>query len=382
MDAMKAPDKSTNVVFYEDDMLSHVVKAALKLHALGGLSPYQEKLRQFAEHADSKAQKAQPNSRVTSLGPGSEPKPTDMCRALADLQQFAAKAIESLQWTREQLSREEWAAQAKQATIFMQLYPGEYIKLGDRIPRPLNDRFVISWGEQAPLQVLEAYQAGKINADMLRFGAEAAVVSGHPDGAAMFVEANKLLALTETTRSRASVSAVLQLPPDIAWYHAASRTSKALGRQAAWFLARDYLSGQYDFNMRGILPTQERSAEQLLAVAYCLQAEYPELARELVARNLPRALQNLEQGFEQPFRSDLDLSCIAWFDPQAAHDLMIKFNERLAEEKKKSAAAPAPGQAPGQPVQFTPEAQRLQTMAANLTLLRHSCLRGLLLDRL
>ena len=351
-----------------DTILEQIAQVGLKLHHLGRLDPHREKIRQFV--AQWKA--AQPRPRGDGPQPmtSSERSHSPICVALTDPALFARDTLELLSKDSAELTYEQRNRQSSQAEVFLQLFPNEYEKLSAQPLRiALNQATMISWGEQSPLSALEAYKRNVIVASQLRQVAEASLLSHHADAGPMVREASKLLVRSATPRSNS-----WEARREIEVYQAARATSNELGRQQAWFMARDYLGGRYDYDPTSSQPTQNQLADRALAVGYCLRDEQPELAEQIVKLGVPRVLRNLERQFEEHYGDNVDMTLAAWFEPQATCDLLIKLSQRFAEESKKQNAQP-----PAQPGMYY---QRLQSMINNLALLRHTCLRGLLLDEL
>ena len=115
---------------------------------------------------------------------------------------------------------------------------------------------MISWGEQTPLSALQAYDRGKILDGQLRQVVESSLLSRHTEAGPMVRVANKLLVRTETPPG-----SPLDAAKEIEHYKAARTSAPELGRQMAWFMARDYLGGRYEFNPSSILPTQDQLAD-------------------------------------------------------------------------------------------------------------------------
>lgn len=371
MDAIPLTNHLTrSFVLSRDPVFEQVAEVGLKLHHLGKLDLHRDKIRQFVEYREAVRARTQVVGRSKPFISQQERNHDLMCRALVDPEQFAREALQLLSMEQAELSREDRDNQSLYARLFVQLYPKDHHKLPMKHLRlARGEEMMNSFGEQAPLSALEVYKQGQITAGQLRQVAEASLLSHHPDADSMVRQANILLVRSETPRER-----ILDAHNEIGVYQAARRISPALGRQQAWLMARDYLSGRYEVNTMNIMPAQNQLANRALAIAYCLKDEHPQLAQQISRLSVPRVLNNLERKFEQRNWDAMDMTMVAWFEPQATCDLLIKLSKRYADELQQQNAQPL-----GQP---GADASRLQYMANDIAALRHACLRGLLLDEL
>lgn len=367
-----------------DPMLQQLVAVGTKLHNYRALAPHRVKIRQFIDLYMSEADAAPANPLGNGVAPPAARTRTsverpvlDFCRALVDAEVFALRVLDELNESAEETSPENRSLQMRDTSVLLQLFPATFLTLPANRGSLSNAMFV-NWGEQSPLEALEAVKQGKLTPDVLRVVTTAALASHHADAEQVFWESVRLLLRADSSRDRISSSMLGMLSPfelpsssnrpvELVWYGAAQQSSPKMGRVAAWMLAHDCLSGKYEENNTSILPQRERMSPALLVAAYCLATDFPDLTTHIKERALPRALQSIDRDFGQTYRNT-DVSLAAWLDPQATTDFVIKLQKRLDEEQKNQPAG-----------QRDP---RFSVKQAELMSLRSTCLRGLLVDRL
>lgn len=367
MDALELPEVDN---FPADAMINEIAEVGLKLHTFGVLGPYRGKLQQFIDYWTTQKNKERAQLRLPANLPANAQRmwmmDSDsvlMCRALMNPEEFAANATEQLQSDLNELSPEDRATAVRNTSILMRLYPVEQLKLpAERMSASLE--YFVDLGTLDPLAGLEAARRGTFSADSVRMIVQSAFSSGHPDAQRAFTESIPLMLQADSDLRRFAFS--MGRPGELGWYKAVHGASDELGRIAAWILAFDYLNGKYDDAAARLLPMMERRSQNMLAIAYSIINEYPELCKQIVDRAAPRLLQQAEAEFDMPFARSSDVSLAAYFDAEGTVDVLLKLQKRLDEEMK------------NQPARQTNS--RLYSRRNSLSTLRATCLRGLLLD--
>ncbi len=371
-------------------MLDQLAFIGTKLHLYDALEPHREKIRQFTERFSAEARQprnppgnqARPQAPFPPATRGGTTQRNQaslkICQALLDPEQFASTALENILSIDPSSSSEARATVNADSEILLQLFPSTFNKLTSLpVSTGVVAQALANWGEKAPLEALEAFRKNVISKNQLRNVAARALTSRHKDAEETFwksiqlsLQPNSSTDSFTSAQTLLSFSASFSVPtyrsPDIEWYSVARHAAPELGRAAAWQLAFDYLNGRYEERNISILPMAERPFDRMLAVAYCVAEDYPDVAQQILDRALPRVLANVQQASESPFSRNADISLAAWFDPQATTDLIIKLKKQFDEEQKNQPANQ----------RSIPASMR----QAELLSLRNSCLRGLLLD--
>ncbi|MCC6508444.1 MAG: hypothetical protein IT423_05010 [Pirellulaceae bacterium] len=254
------------------------------------------------------------------------------------------------------MERSAWSAQN---ALLIRLFPQYF----SSVPLPrysVNDVFWMELGELIPQPAWKAIKNQQNDSSTIRWLVAGALTAKHPDGQELFQQAvaHELHSMDSQYSRLSSVSSRSSLV--IPWVLAAKRHSPQLGKQACWLLAHDYLSGRLEPSSTSVLPTTQRLDNQALAIALCIDSEFPELAQMIVDRCVPKVLEQLEQDMAQPYARSLDASLVAYFAPQQTTELIKRVEQQNVN------AAPANG---------LPSARLI-----SLAQMRQSCLRGLLLD--
>ncbi len=344
-------------------------EVGLKLFHLGALDAHRAKLKQLVDA--SEALKAGARAQIplpagtSFLGSNT----AILCRALSNPEEFKAKILEQLQIDPNEINAEERPLQMQTIGIFARMFPTELFDL----PRDRTMFASQAWGELGatnPLAAVDAARQGKVSTDALRTVIQAALEAKHPDAREAFVQTMPLLLRQDASRilhplptSRAS---------ELGWYEAARNHSADLGRMAAWLLAYETLNGNYDDTTLSPLPIREMRMRGKLAVAYAIADHWPNLSRQIVDQSVTRTLNAVESEFGYVYQRDSDFSLVAYFQPQATVELLLRLQKRIDEEMKNAAAAGQPGAANAQAF-----GKRI-----SLAKLKMSCLRGLLLEKL
>lgn len=361
MDAIVPPKNLEENSVYIERMLDHLAAVGLKLHHYGVLDT--TKISEFLALRAAESSRVARNPRAAIQGrPESES--IAMCRALLDPLQFAADVGETAPVESSELNTELRVQEARNREILLRLFPADFEKI-NRLRGLASEQTLIDLSEQAPLEALAAVKQGKVPVEFLRVIAAVALNSGRAEAARVFEESARELLRVDQSRFRPSALSIGARNLDLNWYKAARRTSVEFRKMVAWHLAHDYLSGKYDDASVSILSIRDRNYQQMLTTAYCLSEDYPELAMQIAQRAVPRMLRSAEQELDQSYSRASDISLAAWFEPQAATELVMKISKQLDEEKKQQGAKPD---------------ARLFSKTNRLMSLRDSCLRGLLLD--
>lgn len=355
MDAIEIPIQTRGRKPPNDPAAADLVsELGLRLFRLGGLGHHAGKLQDVIDtYAKSMA-----NPRLPSALP--EPTSIQLCRALLEPDRLLAR-VEEIEASLAQTS-------ARSITEARTLSP--YSDLPARMfPQSISKRSIgrlssseTLWrdlGEFAPNITFEQLKHHPSRLDELLIVSEATLRRRAPEAEVIFEEVARRLRETETSKARITYLATMRLPA-LQWTQAARAYSPALGRQAGWHLAQDYLrSLQADAFAR--MPITGQEDWQALVIALSLVDYFPDLAEAMIEPAAKKLVAQIEEDSKPSFTRRYDLRGLAYFYPEQAVELLDRLSTIVDEAVKV--------QAPNRPA---------HALVMNLVSLRISCLRGLL----